>query len=199
MKIEFKKKIGLTEFTFHVESAGIKDFFEKVSEYEDIPTKGPNGEEDLRIAFRTTKQGHKYYSVVCESAKQEFKFGQSTDNVSMFPKGWEPMYEGNNDQAQGNGGGLAQQQQNYVNNQHQKNYQQNNGLGQQNNQQQNYQAQAPAPAPAPQNNNQQQTYQAPPQNNQQYNTQAPPAGNGVPPQGNNPAVNDVLAKYGIGQ
>lgn len=174
MKIEFKKVIGQTEFTFHAEAEGIKDFFEQVSVFEDIPVTGPNGENDLKISFRTTKQGHKYYSVVCESAKQEFKFGQATDNVSMFPKGWEPLYQGDaNGQQQSNVGGLGQAQENYAS---------ANGLGAQNN---NITPQANV-APQAQPQNVAQVPQAP------VATPAAPA-----PQ--NAAVSDVLSKYGIGQ
>tara|TARA_R110000868_G_C10973188_1_gene771531 strand:+ start:67866 stop:68474 length:609 start_codon:yes stop_codon:yes gene_type:complete len=202
MDIKFKKLIGLTEFTFNVQAEGLKDFFEKVSVYEDIPVEGPNGEKDLKIAFRTTTQGHKYYSVICKSAKQEFKFGQSTDNVSMFPKGWEPIYEGQAQDASAPAtGGLGQQQQQYVNQNQAPAQQQQPGLGQQApNQniapQQTYEPAATQQAPAAQQTQQapaaQQTQQAPAQ-------QAPAAGQTPPPAGNNPQVNDVLAKYGIGQ
>jgi len=186
MDIQFKKVIGKTEFTFNVQAEGLKDFFEKVSVYEDLPTQGPNGETDLRIAFRTTKQGHKYYSVVSDQAKQEFKFGQSTDNVTMFPKGWEPLYQGDGQaSSNANQGGLGQAQQQYV---------QNNGLG--------AQQAAPQQVPAPQTN-----YTTPAQAPTPAPTQAPqqtttPTMNNTPAQAapaQNNAVNDVLSKYGIGQ
>lgn len=92
MEFSFKLKIGALEVTFSDVAKNSKEFFEKVSFYSDLPTKGPNGEEDLKIVHRTTSKGYEYYSIVSESAKQEFKFGQTRDADSLYPKGWHPMY-----------------------------------------------------------------------------------------------------------
>lgn len=199
MHVKFEKKIGMSTFSFDLEVENIKDFFEKVAEYDDLPSVGPNGETDLKLVFRTTKENHKYYSIVCPTADKEFSFGVSKDNISLFPKGWQDTYK----PEQNNAG----------------NVQNNVGLGQQNyTPQQNYQA-PPQQAPA---NNQappQQNYQAPPQNvnantppQQNYqappaqNVQAPPANNQVPQHNqmpnqqapvNNAAIDDTMAKYGL--
>lgn len=90
MKFQFKRKIGENEFTFSGEASTHKEFFEKVHFFTAIPTKGPNGEEDLQISFRKTpKEGYTYYSLICPSAGKEFIFGQSKNEPGeLFDKGW---------------------------------------------------------------------------------------------------------------
>lgn len=102
MQAEYRLKIGQDEFLLKFDVANVLDFFEKVSFYSNLPKTGPNGETDLKISHRTTKQGYNYYSLVSEQAGQEFRFGQpKEDPKSLFPKGWAPIYKGeDNDQSQ---------------------------------------------------------------------------------------------------
>lgn len=94
MQLQFEKIIGKQKFTFVVNAATHKEFFEQVSFYSSLPETGPNGEDDLEIVFRTTKQGHTYYSIICASAKKEYKFGQSQQKPGeLFGKGWEDAYD----------------------------------------------------------------------------------------------------------
>ena len=51
-----------------------------------------------RQQVRTTKDGDKYYSVVCIECRHELSFGQSKDNENLFPKsseGWKAPYQSN--------------------------------------------------------------------------------------------------------
>lgn len=97
MQVEYQLKIGKDLFTLKADVEDEKDFFEKMSFYSNLPRTGPNGEDDLKLVFRTTQEGHKYYSLVSTKADQEFKFGQNKDTKKgvLFPKGWEPLYKGN--------------------------------------------------------------------------------------------------------
>lgn len=98
MQVEYKLTIGQDEFriTGNVETE--IEFFEKMSFYAGLPKTGPNGETDLKLTFRSTKEGYKYYSLVSEQAGQEFKFGQVKDaGGELFPKGWEALYRGSAD------------------------------------------------------------------------------------------------------
>lgn len=92
MQFEFKLKIGKTEFVFKEDAATPKEFFEKASFYTELPTVGPNGEDDLELSFRTTQKGYTYYSIVSKSAGKEYAFGQSADNEGLFPKGWKDLF-----------------------------------------------------------------------------------------------------------
>lgn len=58
--------------------------------------------DDLSLMHKTPKKDGKtchYYSIKCKSCRHELKFGITQDDGRLFPKGWEPPYEG------GNGGG----------------------------------------------------------------------------------------------
>lgn len=179
MEIQFKRKIGETEFTFLVQAETHEQFFKQVQFYTKLPTTGPNGENDLELRYRKTpKEGYEYFSIVSPSAKKEFKFGQSQQEPgSLFEKGWEDLYEGN---AQQNNAPVGAPVQN------------NTPVGApvQNQQAPVQQAQAPAPAAAPVQQAPAQQAQAPAQNQQVNNAPAPAA----PPQ-NNAAVNDIMANF----
>lgn len=99
LNVEYKLRIGQDEFLIKAEVENEKEFFETLSFYSSLPKTGPGGETDLRLSFRTTTQGHKYYSLVSEKAKMEFKLGQNLENRGngLFPKGWEPLYQKDND------------------------------------------------------------------------------------------------------
>ncbi len=93
MQFQFKLKIGQTEFTFGETATTQTEFFKKVSFYTSLPQVGPNGEDDLVVVFRTTKEGHEYYSLISDKAGMEYKFGQSQKAPGeLFGKGWEPKY-----------------------------------------------------------------------------------------------------------
>lgn len=92
-QIEYRIKIGQDEFTLKVEAANELEFFEKLSFYSNLPKTGPNGETDLKLSFKLTKENYKYYSLVSEQAGQEYRFGLVNDkNGGLFPKGWHPLY-----------------------------------------------------------------------------------------------------------
>lgn len=48
---------------------------------------------DIKPQFRKNKDGHKFYSLVCQNCRWEFKFGQKQDDSSLFPKGWFEGYK----------------------------------------------------------------------------------------------------------
>lgn len=95
MKFSFKKKIGDTEFVFEETAEDMIEFFKKASVISGLPSKGPNGETDLVVTHRTTKEGHVYLSIVSKQASKEFQVGQSLKKKGeIFPKEWEPLFEG---------------------------------------------------------------------------------------------------------
>ena len=96
MQAKFRLKVGQDEFELNFDVKDEKDFFEQVSFYTGLPKTAPGGSTDLRIAFRTTpKDGHKYYSLISDKEKLEFKLGQNKDaqGGGLFPKGWSPLFE----------------------------------------------------------------------------------------------------------
>jgi pyruvate/2-oxoglutarate dehydrogenase complex dihydrolipoamide acyltransferase (E2) component len=84
--------------TIEDEAEDLRDMFRKMDMYDALPPEGPGGEEDLKFCYRVVKnsrgQDCAYYSVVCESAGQEFKFGILSNGTGIFPKGWEPIQRG---------------------------------------------------------------------------------------------------------
>lgn len=103
MKIQFNLVIGKNNFLITEEAENQAEFVEKMAFFTKIPKVGPNGEDDLEMVFRTTSQGHKYYSLVSKKADQEFMFGQSQKRPGeLFEKGWQPLYKPENNQNAGN-------------------------------------------------------------------------------------------------
>ena len=96
LKVTYRLKLGQDEFELNLDVKDEKEFFEQISFYSNLPKTAPGGSTDLKIVFRTNKQGHKYYSLVSEKEKKEFKFGQNTDSNGggLFQKGWGDLYEG---------------------------------------------------------------------------------------------------------
>lgn len=76
MQAEYTLKLGTDEFKLTVTAETEVEFFEKLAFYAGLPKVGPNGETDLKLTFRTTAKGYKYYSIVSEEAGQEFQLGQ---------------------------------------------------------------------------------------------------------------------------
>jgi hypothetical protein len=101
LQVEYKLKLGQDEFTLKAEVQDEVEFFEKMSFYSNLPKSTPNGSTDLKLAFRALKDGNKYYSIVCESEKLEFRFGllKEKSGGGLFPKGWEPLYQKESEEA----------------------------------------------------------------------------------------------------
>lgn len=102
LKVTYKLKLGQDEFELTAEVKDEKDFFETLSFYSSLPKTAPGGSDDLKISFRTTKKGHKYYSLVSEKEKKEFKFGQNldTNGGGLFPKSWSDLFGQDDDETQ---------------------------------------------------------------------------------------------------
>lgn len=96
MQFTFKKTIGLTEFSITETAENEKELFKKASFFESLPSVGPNGEVDLTLTYRTTKDGHEYFSIVSKLAGKEFKIGQNLKGGTLFAKGWEDAYVSEN-------------------------------------------------------------------------------------------------------
>jgi hypothetical protein len=98
MKFSVPIKFGNRVITIEDEAEDLRDMFRKMDAYDSLPSEGPSGEEDLEFCHRVVKNGKgqpcTYYSVVCPSAGQEFKFGILADGSGLFPKGWEPLQRG---------------------------------------------------------------------------------------------------------
>lgn len=94
MQVEYKLKLGQDEFTIKAEVKDEIEFFERMAFYSNLPRTGPNGEDDLKLSYQTTKEGYNYYSLVSQKAGKQFKFGQRTDKAGggLFPKGWSSLY-----------------------------------------------------------------------------------------------------------
>lgn len=98
MKVQFELVVGENKFTLIEDVDNNADFFKKLHFYSTLPKVGPNGETDLVLTYRVAQKKYDYYSIVSQKAKMEFKFGQSLENKgSLFAKGWEPLYEGNDE------------------------------------------------------------------------------------------------------
>ena len=175
MKCKYDVVLGASKITLEFDASNNIDFFEQLAFYSTLPKQGPGGESDLTIQVRTTKKG-KYYSIVCESAKQEYMFGiYNNESRNLFPKGWQPLYEANQNTS---GGGTSQQAPPFA----------------QNNQQQAAPQGTPQPAFVPPNQN-----QAPPQ--QQATGAAPafvpPTGGLAPATPPSPETNNTTASPGV--
>lgn len=101
LQVEYRLKLGQDEFIIKAEVKNEKEFFEKMSFYSNLPRTAPGGANDLKLVFRTTKKGHKYYSLISESEKMEFKLGQNLEanGNGLFPKGWEKAYQADDEDA----------------------------------------------------------------------------------------------------
>lgn len=118
MQVQYKLKLGRDEFLLNFDVKNEKEFFEQAAFYSNLPRTAPGGSDDLKIVFRKTKKGHRYYSLISEVEKKEYKFGQQLEanGNGLFGKGWEEAYatdgeEGEDNQGQGVGIGVQTQQQ----------------------------------------------------------------------------------------
>src|SRR5262245_19032192 len=98
MKFSVPIKFGNRVITIEDEAEDLRDMFRRMDAYDSLPSAGPSGEDDLEFCHRVVKnskgQPCTYYSIVCPSAGQEFKFGILADGSGLFPKGWEPLQRG---------------------------------------------------------------------------------------------------------
>lgn len=101
MKVLLKKKVGDLELEIEAEGRDEKDIFPQLEFWTSLPLAHPDGATDFQFRARPaqTREGKKvkYYEITCLSADQRFCFGQATDEAGggLFPKGWEPIYHGN--------------------------------------------------------------------------------------------------------
>lgn len=117
MKVLLKKRVGDLELEIEAEGKDEKDIWPQLEFWSSLPTEHPTGAKDFQIRARPAKtsagKSVKYYEITCPSADQRFCFGQATDDAGggLFPKGWEPIYHGN-DSGNGNqeGDGYRQQE-----------------------------------------------------------------------------------------
>lgn len=100
LKVSYRLKVGQDEFELNLDVKDEKQFFEQVAFYSNLPKTAPGGATDLKIVFRTTKKGHKYYSLISEIEQMEFKFGQNLEanGGGLFPKGWQKAYATDGDE-----------------------------------------------------------------------------------------------------
>lgn len=96
MNVKYTLRVGKDEFELNVDVKNEKELFEKLSFYSNLPRTAPKGADDLKLVFRTTKKGHKYYSLISETEQMEFRLGQNLEanGGGLFPKGWQPVYQG---------------------------------------------------------------------------------------------------------
>jgi hypothetical protein len=94
MKAMLQLSLGDDLLTIESEITNVKDLFKFHSMFADIPKQGPNGEDDLHLYYRKTKEGYEYYSVVSPKAGMEFEFGQAKIGGELFPKGWVKIQRG---------------------------------------------------------------------------------------------------------
>lgn len=117
MKIEYTIQPGCT---LEQEVPNVKmafKFLAYVGEVFGITHCGNCKSTNLKRKFRTAARkdnGAKceYYSIECKDCRHEMKFGQKQeDGAPLFPKGWEPPYQGD-----GGGQQYNQQEPTYYNN-----------------------------------------------------------------------------------
>lgn len=93
MDFKFKITVGTTEIEITEKADNHKQFIEKLSFFSSLPSKGPNGADDLKFVARKTSKGDTYYSLISEKDKAEFKLGQHKNKEeSLYPKGWEDLF-----------------------------------------------------------------------------------------------------------
>ncbi len=87
-------RAGSAEIRLEGESDSLRAFWAEMAFWDSLPQAGPGGEDDLQFSYRTPK-GNEYFSILCPSAKEEFKFGVLKANPQqLFPKDWERAKHG---------------------------------------------------------------------------------------------------------
>jgi hypothetical protein len=108
MQVQYRLKLGQDEFLLSFDCKNEKDFFEQACFYSNLPRVAPGGSDDLKIVFRKTKKGHRYYSLISDKEKKEYKFGQllEANGNGLFAKGWEDAYQVDDEGDDVSGGGI---------------------------------------------------------------------------------------------
>ena len=89
MKVVFKAS---DRMTVEVEAAGQKELFKAMSSVQEILSDmvcGACGSENVRLVFRTVKNNRgtfDYYELRCADCGAVLRFGQHTNQVTLFPK-----------------------------------------------------------------------------------------------------------------
>lgn len=99
MQVEYQVLGGKGKLGF--EAGSINEAFQFLAQSETVfgvDSCGNCESTNLALAYKTPGE-FEYYSIKCKDCRHELKFGQTKDGKKLFPKGWEPPYEG------GNGGG----------------------------------------------------------------------------------------------
>lgn len=93
MQVQFEVTLGQNKFIITDQVESQIEFFEKLAFFSELPKVGPNGEDDLVLRVRHTKEGYKYLTVYSPSAKMELDIGQSKQRPGeCFVKDWKPEY-----------------------------------------------------------------------------------------------------------
>lgn len=89
--------------TVNVEIGGVKQAFQMLAHLSEVfgvkacgNCKSPNVKPRFRTARRKDNNAEcEYYDYQCQDCKYEYKFGQKQQpGAPLFPKGWEPGYQG---------------------------------------------------------------------------------------------------------
>jgi hypothetical protein len=92
MPIRATTKIGVTNIT--VDAKDIKDLFQQIGIFTELPNKCACGSENIRLRHRVAK-GYDFYSLLCGDCGHEFALGQLKEGGNLYPKGpWAPPYKG---------------------------------------------------------------------------------------------------------
>jgi hypothetical protein len=106
MSIRATTKIGVTTIT--VDAKDVKDLFQQIGVFTELPSKCDCGSENIRLRHRVAK-GYDFYSLLCGACTKEFQLGQLKEGGGLYPKGpWAAQYKGGNDDS---GGGRPSSQQ----------------------------------------------------------------------------------------
>ena len=94
MKYQFNVKLGSSNITFAGEAKTCEEFFKQSSKwFELLPSECGNcGKDELIPSFRQVK-GYEYCEVICKDCHYTFKYGKRRDTQDLFPKGWEPPFQ----------------------------------------------------------------------------------------------------------
>lgn len=85
MKFSYPLEIGDKTFLIEDEATTQQEMFEKVAPMQALEIAAKE-KPDVYLSFRTTRDGHKYYALICPSEKSEFALGASQKRPGeLFP------------------------------------------------------------------------------------------------------------------
>lgn len=96
MKVVYQTQMGATIEQDVADTKKAFAFLAVAQEIFGVKKCGNCGSPNVRLLYRTP-QGYEFYSVKCDDCGHELKFGQQKETGRLFPKGWEPPYEGDED------------------------------------------------------------------------------------------------------